>query len=120
MKAKKYLVVSLILILIFACFVCLSGCVNGGPVISKSVVGNLEINVHYSRHPEGDTPPVANLYIDSVFIGNVTNHKPIIYVRRGERTIRVEAEGYKTYEKKINILGEPNQQVLSIFLEPEK
>ncbi len=118
MKAKKYLVVSSILILIFACFVCLAGCVNGGPVISKSGVGNLEIIVRH--HPDGGTIPAANLYIDSVFVGNVSNHKPIIYLRRGERTIRVEAQGYKTYEKKINILGEPNQQVLNIFLEPEK
>lgn len=118
MKAKKYLVVSSILILIFACFACLAGCVvNGGPVISKSAVGNLEIIV---RHPEGGTLSAANLYIDSVFVGNVSNHKPIIYIRRGERTIRVEAQGYKTYEKKIYILGEPNQQVLNIFLEPEK
>jgi hypothetical protein len=117
MKAKKYLVVSSILILIFACFVCLAGCVNGGPVISKSGVGNLEINV---RHPEGGTLSAANLYIDSVFVGTVSNHKPIIYLRRGERTIRVEAQGYKTYKKKITILGEPNQQVLNIFLVPKK
>lgn len=117
MKAKKYLVASSILILIFACFVCLAGCVNGGPVISKSKVGNLEINV---RGPEGGTLSAADLYIDGVFVGNVSSHKPIIYVRRGERAIRVEAQGYKTYEKKINIIGEPNQQVLNIFLEPEK
>ena len=117
MKAKKYLVESSILILIFTYFVCLAGCVNGGPVISKSKVGNLEINV---RYPEGSTLSAANLYIDSVCVGHVSDHKPIIYVRRGERTIRVEAQGYKTYEKKINILGEPNQQVLNIFLELEK
>ena len=117
MKAKRYLVVSSILILTFACFVCLAGCVYDGPVISKSKVGNLEINV---RYPEGGTLSAANLYLDNVFVGTVSNHKPIIYVRRGERTIRVEAKGYKTYEKKITILGEPNQQVLNIFLEPEK
>jgi len=117
MKVKKYLVVSSILILIFACFFCLAGCVNGGPVISKSAMGNLEITV---RRPDGGISSAANLYIDSLFVGNVSSHKPIIYVRRGERTIRVEAQGYKTYEKKINILGEPNHQVLNIFLEPEK
>ena len=117
MKAKKYLVVSSIPILIFACFVCLTGCVDGGPFISKSTMGNLEINVHYS---EGDTFSAADLYIDNLLVGSVSNRKPIIYVRRGERTIRVQAKGYKTYEKKINILGEPNQQILNIFLEPGK
>ena len=117
MKVKKYLVMSSVLILIFACFVCLAGCVNVEPIISKSKMGNLEINVH---HPEGGTLSAANLYVDGLFVGNVSGNKPIVYVRRGERSIRVELQGYKTYEKKINILGEPNQQVLNIFLEPEK
>lgn len=92
------------------------GCSSGGPVISKSQVGNLEINVYST---EERTIRQAELYLDGTFIGNVTDSMPVIHARRGERMVRIEAAGYKTYEKKITILGEPNHQVLNVFLEKE-
>ena len=104
---------SLFIVATLAAF--LLGCAYPGPVISKSNMGNLEINVY---GPEG-TSPHAELYLDGIFIGNLTRHMPVIYVKRGERVIRVEASGFKPYEKTITILGEPNHQVLNILLEKE-
>ncbi|MHC4737528.1 MAG: PEGA domain-containing protein [Planctomycetota bacterium] len=95
--------------------VLLVGCVDTGPVISKSKMGNLELNVY---GPEGKYPN-AELYLDGIFIGNLTRHMPVIYAKRGERVVRVEATGFKPYEKSITVLGEPNHQVLNIFLEKE-
>ena len=93
----------------------LIGCGSSGPVISKSNVGNLEINVY---GPE-DTSQRAELYLDGVFIGSLTKRLPVIHVKRGQRVVRVEAPGFKPYEKTITILGEPNHQVLNVFLEKQ-
>ena len=92
-----------------------AGCATTGPAISKSAMGNLEINVYGA-----DNQPVdwADIYLDGLFVGNLTGKKPILYVRNGERKVRVEVPGYIAYERSINILGEPNHQVLSVFLEP--
>jgi hypothetical protein len=93
----------------------LSGCASG-PVISKLHFGNLEISVSTT---EGEILPNAELYLDNLFVGNFTQRLPVIHARRGERLIRVECSGYKPYEKKINILGDPNHQVLNVILEKE-
>jgi hypothetical protein len=95
--------------------VLLVGCADTWPVISKSNMGNLELNVY---SPEGKFLN-AELYLDGIFIGNLTRHKPVIYAKRGERVVRVEATGFKPYEKTITVLGEPNHQVLNISLEKE-
>ena len=94
--------------------ICLAGCVVTGPVIEKSKMGNLEINVYDS---EGKQVHRADLYLDDTFIGNVTESMPIIHARNGQRIVRVEASGFKHYERTIVILGEPNHQVLNVFLE---
>jgi len=93
----------------------LVGCESTGPAISKSRMGNLEINVYGQE----DTNPNAELYLDGTFIGNLTGHMPVLHVKRGERVIRVEAPGFKPYEKTIVILGEPNHQVLNVYLEEQ-
>ncbi len=91
----------------------LSSCAMNGPAISKSAMGNLEINV-----TSADGKPVsdAELYLDGAFVGNLTNRLPVIHARRGERVVRVECPGYNTYEKKVLILGDPNHQVLNVVL----
>jgi len=92
----------------------LTGCFTAGPVISKSAMGNLQIDVRMPQGAEGVNPC---LYLDGKFIGNVSSSMPVLYVKRGERVLRVECPGYKTYEKSITILGDPNHQVLNILLE---
>ena len=94
----------------------LAGCVTSGPVISKSNVGNLEINVMTS-----DQQSISNaeLYLDGIFVGNLTTRLPVIYAKTGERTIRVVSPGYKSYERKLTVLGDPNHQVLNVVLEKE-
>lgn len=86
------------------------------PFISKSTMGNLEINVYA---PDKSLIANAELFIDGLFIGNPTERLPVVYAKRGERTVRIECPGYRTYERKIMILGDPNHQVLNITLEKE-
>ena len=94
----------------------LSSCASPGPVVSKSRLGNLEINVDT---PDGRPITNAELFLDGVFVGNLTQRLPIIHARRGERLVRVECRGFRPYERKITVLGEPNHQVLNIVLEKE-
>jgi len=94
----------------------LSGCVSSGPVISKSSLGNLEINV---RTSDGQYVTNAELYLDGVFVGNLTTRLPVIHAKRGERLVRVQCSGFKPYEKTVTILGDPNHQVLNIVLKKD-
>jgi hypothetical protein len=105
-----------IIIMLFAVCLFLSGCITTGPVISKSNLGNLEINV---MTPDQQSISNAELYLDGIFVGNLTSRLPVIYAKKGERTIRVVSPGYKSYERKIAVLGDPNHQVLNIVLEKE-
>lgn len=91
----------------------LAGCVTTGPAISKSKLGNLQINVVF---PKDLVVPNADVYLDDVFIGNVSPDMPVIYAKRGDRAVRVEAPGCETYQRTITILGDPNHQVLNINL----
>lgn len=93
----------------------LGGCGTYEPVESKSNFGNLEINI---VDPSNADFRQAEIYIDDIFVGNVSPTKPIIFVKRGQRVIRIKANHYKPYEKTITILGEPNHQVLNVSLEP--
>ncbi len=41
---------------------------------------------------------------------------PVLQLKNGKRTIRVELEGTDRYTEAITILGEPNHQVLNVAL----
>ena len=92
----------------------LSGCVSTSPAVSKSTSGNLEISV---SAPQGTEVRAARVHVDGVFVGNVSERMPVLYLKRGRHTVRVELEGTKGYEQAIVILGDPNHQVLNIALE---
>jgi hypothetical protein len=92
----------------------LCGCAVTGPAISKGTTGNLEINV---SAPQGMEVRSARIVVDDVFIGNVSEHMPVLFLKRGARKIRVELPGARTYEQNVDILGDPNHQVLNILLE---
>jgi hypothetical protein len=89
----------------------LAGCAVGGSVVSKSTTGNLEINV---IAPEGVDAAQTRLFIDGAFIGNVSERRPVLYVRRGERVLRAELAGFPAIEEKFLILGEPNHQTWNV------
>lgn len=91
----------------------LCGCASG-PAVSRSATGNLEINV---VAPPDMPVAFARIFVDGVFIGNVSQSRPILFLKRGVRAIRVELPGTKTYEQGIAILGDPNHQVLNVMLE---
>ena len=91
----------------------LSGCVATGPAVSKSDMGNLEINIWA---PEGLQTRAAGIYVDNVFVGNVSERMPILFLKRGKHTVRVALEGTEIYQQEIEILGDPNHQVLNVNL----
>ncbi len=94
----------------------LVGCVSESPAISKSAFGNLEISVYGPK----DAPMYhADIFVDGLFIGNANSTMPVLYLKTGERNVRVELAGYAPYDRKINVLGDPNHQVLNVFLKPE-
>ena len=92
----------------------LSGCVATGPAVSKGTAGNLEISV---MALQGMDTRAARIHVDGVFVGNVSERLPVLYLKRGKHTVRVELEGTKSYEQVIEILGDPNHQVLNVTLE---
>ena len=97
--------------------VVLPGCVSStGPAISKSRMGNLAICVHT---PEGIDHRRAEVYIDELYIGDITPEKPVLHIKRGEHVVRVHLPGLKPVEKRIAVLGDPNHQVMNVFLEKE-
>jgi|SRR6266850_7599474 len=91
----------------------LCGCADFGPAISKTTMGNLEVNILV---PDGLDVRAARIYVDDVFIGNVSNRMPILQLKRGKRVVKVELEGAESYTESITILGEPNHQVLNVTL----
>ena len=97
----------------------LAGCATG-PFISKSTMGNLEINMTGAEPEDAPDPDTAMVYIDDMCVGNVSRRLPVLHVRRGEHTVRVELKGYKPWSQKIHILGDPNHQVLNVELERER
>ncbi len=92
----------------------LSGCVSTGPAISKDTMGNLEV---YVTAPQGVDVHPAQIYVDGIFVGNVSETLPVLYLKRGKHVVRVELAGMKTYEQGIDVLGEPNHQFLYVPLE---
>ena len=92
----------------------LSGCVSTGPAISKSTMGNLDV---YVTAPEGVDVHPARICVDGVFVGNVSQELPVLYLKRGKHVVTVELAGMKTYEQQIDILGDPNHQFLDVALE---
>lgn len=92
----------------------LGGCLSSGPAISKSSMGNLEVYV--TAPPAVDVHP-ARICVDGVFVGNVSQDLPVLYLKRGKHVVTVELAGMKTYEQQITILGDPNHQFLDVILE---
>jgi len=92
--------VSLIFPLLGLLLVC--GCVATGPAVSKTDVGNLEINI---KAPESVDVRYARIYVDDSFIGNMSATMSVLHLKRGKRVVRVEMDSRKTYREVIEILG---------------
>ena len=103
---------SCITLLLAATMLC--GCVDSGPAISKGTMGNLEV---YVTAPQGVDVHPAQIYLDGIFVGNVSETLPVLYLKRGKHVVRVELADMKTYEQEIDILGDPNHQFLDVTLE---
>ena len=103
----KIMILSLFTGVLLSC-----GCINL-PAVSKSDMGNLEINISAT---EGLDASHARIYVDDVFIGNVSSRMPVLQLKRGKRVNKVELEGAGGYTETITILGEPNHQVLNVLM----
>jgi len=88
-------------------------CADFGPFLSKSNLGNLEINI---VAPEGLDARAARIYVDDIFIGNVSARMPILHLKNGKHVVKVELDGAATYTEALTILGDPNHQVLNAAL----
>ncbi len=91
----------------------LCGCADFSPVVSKSNLGNLELNI---VAPEALDAHAARIFVDDVFIGNVSARMPILHLKLGKHVIKVELDGAATYTESLTILGDPNHQVLNVAL----
>ena len=91
------------------------GCMVSGPAVSKSTMGNVGVYVYA---PEDVDVRRADIFLDGFYVGSATTTMPVLELKRGERVLRVELAGFKTVEKTLYVLGEPNHQVVNIFLEP--
>ena len=88
-----------------------------GPAVSKSRDGNLEINIHVAS-ADADLR-VARVFVDEVFVGNLSRNLPVLHLRRGPRAVRVELPGFKPWQQTVHILGDPNHQVLNAVMEKQ-
>lgn len=79
-------------------------------------MGNLEI---YVNAPQGTDVRSAKIFADGVFISNVSQDLPVLYLKRGKHVITVELPGMKTYRQEITILGDPNHQFLDVELQKQ-
>lgn len=100
-------------IILLAGFLLMCGCADFSPFISKSNLGNLEVNI---VAPEGLDVQASRIYVDDVFIGNVSARMPILHVKNGKHVVKVELDGAATYTEALTILGDPNHQVLNVAL----
>ena len=93
----------------------IAGCANG-PAVSKARDGNLELNI---SGPDDTGVKQARIYVDDVFVGNLSPMLPVLHLRKGNRIVRVELAGFKPWRQSVHILGEPNHQVLNAVLEKQ-
>jgi len=85
-----------------------------GPAVTKSRDGNLELNILGAGE---ENWALARIFVDDVFIGNLSPTLPVLHLRNGRRTVRVELAGFKPWQQTVHILGDPNHQVLNAVLE---
>src|SRR5258705_4458031 len=93
----------------------LTGCIVG-PAISKKEMGNLEVNI---VAPNGVDVRAARIYVDDFYVGNVSERMPVLFLKRGKRNVRVDLNGTTGFQESIEILGDPNHQVLNVLLQPK-
>jgi hypothetical protein len=99
--------------LAFLTMVLLAGCVVG-PAISKKEMGNLEVNVFVPNEVDARA---TRIYVDGFYVGNVSERRPVLFLKRGKRNVRVELPGTAGFQDSIEILGDPNHQVLNVVLQ---
>ena len=107
MRASRILCLFSVAVLLCSCAIT--------PEPSKRSEGNLELSIEPLR--EGDVVLSPSIFLDDHFIGTVSARKPILQMKRGRHTVRLELPGYQTWEREIYILGKGNMHYLHVRLE---
>jgi len=92
-----------------------TSCASQVSASDDSPLGNLVIRVFA---PEGTDARLAELYLDTQFLGTASPELPILRVPEGTHSIVVVMAGCATYERDITVLGAPSRQLVNVFLEP--
>lgn len=80
-------------------------------------IGKLDVNINI---PKGVDIKTGKVYLDNFYIGNFTENKKVFTLKRGLHSLRMEFPGCETYRTVFMLLGNPNEQVLNVFIEKEK
>ena len=82
-----------------------------------STAGVLQLRV---SAPSGVDVMPSRIYVDDALVSNVSHeYLPILHLRRGQRVLRAELDGMKTYQRRIEVLPEPNYQFVDVRLQKE-
>ncbi|NIM70399.1 MAG: PEGA domain-containing protein [Xanthomonadales bacterium] len=96
---------------------CAAGCITTKPFVSKKTHGNLQVQVEWAVEQPPPTP--AEVTVDGRPMGNVSPHRPVLYLREGRHVVEVSAEGFVPVRKEVHVAGEPNRQYLHILMREE-
>ncbi len=75
---------------------------------------NLEITVEWMGGEPQEA--YAEIFVDGRPLGNVSRHRPVLYLRKGEHKIEVRSPGFALWTKTLFVVGEPNHQFLHVVL----
>jgi hypothetical protein len=85
--------------------------------VTKEKYGNLEVTVAYvGGEPTQKYPEIS---VDGKFIGQISEHMPVLYLRNGEHLIEVRSSGFIPWQRKMFIAGGPNHQFIQAVLRRE-
>jgi hypothetical protein len=80
-------------------------------------IGKLEVNINL---PKGVDIKTGKVYLDNFYIGNLTGNKKVFTLKRGLHSLKLDFPGCEKYKSVFMLLGNPNEQVLNVFIEKEK
>jgi hypothetical protein len=80
-------------------------------------IGKLDVNINL---PKGVDIKTGKIYLDNFYIGNLTENRKVFTLKRGLHSLKIEFPECETYKSVFMLLGNPNEQVLNVFIEKEK
>jgi hypothetical protein len=70
--------------------------------------------------PSGVDVMPSRIYVDDAFVSNVSHeYMPILNLKCGQHVLRVQLDGMKTYQHRVEVLPGPNYQFVDVRLQRE-